>query len=255
MAVNQDVIGLKAGIADKALARAREKRFYLLVGLLFLGLVVVGFSKNYYFRPFFPEMGPMYSDLVRFHGVVMTAWVFLFATQTFLVSRKKVKLHMKLGWAGVGLAVLVLVTGYMVSIAAARRMHGTETDIGGIPPLEFMIVPLGDLVMFVILFGGAIYLRKRPADHKRLMLLTAANFLPPAAARMPVDELQALGAYWLFGLPTTLIAAALVYDTWRNRRLNTLFLGGAILLIVSFPLRLAIAGTETWERFATWLIS
>jgi hypothetical protein len=26
-------------------------------------------------------MGPMYSDLVRFHGAVMTAWVLLFAAK------------------------------------------------------------------------------------------------------------------------------------------------------------------------------
>ena len=252
MSVKENVLGRPVGVAGRAAARARENRFYLTAGLLFAVLVFVGFSKNYYLRPLF-GLGPLYSDLVRVHGVVMTVWVLLFATQTWLVSAKRVRLHMKLGWAGVGVAVLVIVTGYMVSIGALE--HQTAADRGGIPPLAFLIVPLADLVLFVLFFGLAIRWRKRPAEHKRLMLLTAANFLPPAAARMPIDALQALGPFWLFGLPTALLIAALVYDTWRNGRINKVFLAGSIILVASFPLRLMIAGTETWMAFAAWLAS
>ena len=160
---------------------------------------------------------------------------------------------MKLGWVGVGLAVLVLVTGYAVSIGAVD--HQTPEDRGGVPSLAFLVVPLADLVLYVLFFGLAIYWRKRPAEHKRLMLLTAANFLPPAAARMPVDFLHALGPFWLFGLPTVLTIAALIYDTWRNKKVNKVFLAGSIILIASFPFRLWIAGTETWMRIAAWLTS
>ena len=251
MAVNQDVIGIRAGIAEKAVSRAREHRFFLLVGLLFPLIVIGGFIKNYYLRPLFPEMGPMYSDLVRFHAAIMTAWVLLFAAQAWLVSAKKVKLHMKLGWAGVGLAVLVLVTGYLVAIASAQRGN----SVPNIPPDAFLIVPIMDLALFVIFFGGAIYLRKSPAEHKRLMLLSAANFLPPAAARLPIDVLQSLGPWWLFGLPTALTIGALTYDTWLTKKLNKVFFAGSILLIASFPFRLWFGGTETWLTIARWLTS
>lgn len=250
MAVNQSHISRPAANGQKAIARLKEKRFYLFSGFLFAALVFVGFSKAYYLRPLF-GLGPLYSDMVRFHGVVMTVWVLLFVAQAWLVSAKRVKLHMKMGWAGVAVAVLVLATGYMVSIGALE--HQTAADRGGIPPLAFLIVPLTDLVLFVLFFGLAIYWRKRPAEHKRLMLLTAANFLPPAAARMPVDALQAMGPFWLFGLPTVLVIAALVYDTWRSRRVNRVFLAGSIILIASFPLRLMIAGTGAWMHFASWL--
>lgn len=251
MAVRESLISGPVVISEKAAARAREKRFYLFSGILFVVLVVIGFSKNYYLRPLFPDMGPLYSNMVRFHGVVMTAWILLFAAQTWLVSTKRVKLHMKLGWVGVGLAVLVLTTGYAVSVGALE--HQTAADRGGIPPLAFLVVPLADLVLFILFFGLAIYWRKRPAEHKRLMLLTATNFLPPAAARVPIPFLLAMGPWWLFGLPTVLTIAALVYDTWRNGRVNRVFLAGSIVLIASFPIRIMIAGTETWMRFAQWL--
>jgi hypothetical protein len=252
MSVNQDLIGRPVGVNEKAVARAREKRFYLLAGILFAVLVFLGFSQKYYLRPFF-DLGPLYSDMVRFHAVVMTAWVLLFVTQTWLVSSKRVRLHMKLGWAGVVLAILVLTTGYAVSIGAVA--HQTAADRGGIPPLAFLVVPLADLALFVVFFGFAIYWRKRPAEHKRLMLLTAANFLPPAAARFPVESLLALGPVWIFGVPTVLTVAAIAYDTWRNGKVNKVFLAGSLLLIASFPGRIIIAGTDTWMLFATWLTS
>lgn len=220
---------------------------------MFPVIVIVGFSKNYYLRPFFPEMGPMYSDLARVHAVIMTAWILLFATQAWLVSSKRVNLHMKLGVAGVGLAVLVLVSGYLVSIGAIA--HQTAADRGGIPPLVFLVVPIADLVLFVVFFGGAIYLRKSSPEHKRLMILSAANFLPPATARFPVPSLLALGPVWIFGVPIVLTIAALAYDTWRNRKINKVFLAGSIVLIASFPLRIWIGGTEAWLRFAEWLTS
>jgi hypothetical protein len=251
MAVSESFIA-SAGAIGNASRRTREKRFFLLAGILFPVLVIVGFSRNYYLRPFF-DLAPLYSNMVRFHGVVMTAWILLFATQTWLVSSKRVKLHMKLGWAGVGLAVLVLVTGYLVSIGAIA--HQTAADRGGIPPLVFLVVPIADLVLFVAFFGLAIAWRKYPAEHKRLMLLTAANFLPPAAARFPVESLQALGPVWIFGVPTVLTIAALVFDTWRNKRLNPTFLIGSIVLIVSFPLRIVIGGTDAWMRIAEWMTS
>lgn len=250
MAVNENVLGGAVRVNEAAARRANEHRFYLIAGFLATALVFIGFSKQYYLRLLF-DMPPLYSNMVRFHALVMTVWVLLFAAQTWLISAKRVRLHMKMGWAGVGFAVLVLVTGYLVSIGGPS--HLTAADLGGIPPLSFMIIPLGDLVLFILFFGGAIMLRKQPAEHKRLMLLVAANFLPPAAARMPIEALQALGPFWLFGLPTVFTLAALIYDLARNRKLNLTFLAGTAILIASFPLRLWIGATDTWLRVAAWL--
>ena len=252
MAVSESLIGVVPGAAAKAAKRTRERGFFLLAGILFPLLVIIGFSRNYYLRPLF-ALGPLYSDMVRFHAVVMTAWILLFATQAWLVSSKRVNLHMKMGWAGVGLAVLVLVTGYCVAIGAVA--HQTAADRGGIPPLVFLVVPIADLAMFVVYFGLAIAWRKHPAEHKRLMLLGALNFLPPAAARFPVQSILALGPLWIFGVPTVLTIAALIYDTWRNRKVNWTFLIGSVVLIASFPLRMVIGGTDAWMRLAGWMTS
>jgi hypothetical protein len=81
------------------------------------------------------------------------------------------------------------------------------------------------------------------------------NFLPPAIARISVASLQALGPLWFFGLPTVLVLASIAIDTWRHKHLNTIFIVGALLLIVSYVGRLVVMGTDTWLTIATWLTS
>ena len=119
----------------------------------------------------------------------------------------------------------------------------------------FMAIPIFDLLLFSMLFGGAVYFRKRPAAHKSLMLLTAINFLPPAIARIPIAPLQNLGPLWFFGFPTALILVCLVIDWRRRRQLNTVFLAGAVLLIASYPVRMVLMGSAAWMQFALWLTS
>jgi hypothetical protein len=97
-----------------------------------------------------------------------------------------------------------------------------------------MIVPLFDLLVFALLFAAAILYRRRPAAHKRLMLLTAINFLPPAIARIPIASLQALGPIWFFGFPTALTRLCLGLDARRFGRVNWVFAAGAAVLIGSY---------------------
>ena len=137
----------------------------------------------------------------------------------------------------------------MTGIASAARGGG----VPGIPPLSFLIVPLGDVFVFAILFAAAIYYRKNARDHKRLMLLTVLNFLPPALGRFPFE--MASTPPFFYGVPDLLAIIFLVYDTRKNGRLNKVFLAGVLFLIVSHIVRLTLSGTDTWIRIATWLTS
>jgi hypothetical protein len=87
------------------------------------------------------------------------------------------------------------------------------------------------------------------------MLLTVINFLPPALARIPLASIAAAGPLFFFGVPTALALGLVIYDTWRHRKLNRVFLAGALILVVSYPLRIIISGTDAWMRFAAWVTS
>ena len=236
---------------DASTARLFDRRLFLVAAILFPLIVLAGFARTYYLRVFF-DVPALPSPVVHAHGLVMTAWVALFVTQVWFISSRRVKLHQRLGYMGVGLGVLIIVTGMPTALRAAK--YGSPSTPPDVAPLAFMIVPLFDLLMFAILFGAAVYYRRRPAAHKRLMLLTAVNFLPPAIARIPVASLQALGPLWFFGLPTVLMLLCLGLDARRNG-VHRVFLIGIALLIGSYAVRLAIMGTGTWMQVAQWMTS
>jgi uncharacterized membrane protein YozB (DUF420 family) len=233
-----------------ALQRRGDRRVFLTAIVLFVLVVVGGFARTYYLKGLFGTP-PLASLLVHAHGIVMSAWVALVVAQVWLIRSQNVALHKRVGIAGVWLAALVVVVGFFTAISAAK--NGSASFPPNIPSLAFLAVPFFDLVMMVILVGGAIYLRKRPADHKRLMLLALINLIPPALARLPFPSLRALGPLFFFGAPTLLTLIALGSDRWRTGTFNRAFVAGAFLLIASYPVRLMLAGTDAWMRFAKWL--
>lgn len=238
-------------MADSVLPRRRnlDHRFFAIASVAIIVAVLIGFGPTFYLKPFF-KSAPVARTIIYVHAFVMAAWVLLFVVQVYFISSKKIKLHQKLGMAGIGLAVLVFVTGMMVTLAAAK--YGTASAPPNIPPLEFMIVPFGDMIVFVILFGAALYYRKNSPNHKRLMLLTMINFIPPAIARFPGGLTNDYGPLWFYGVPTVITIALITLDTWYNRKLNKVFLFAGIFLIAAMWIRLPLSSTAPWLGFAQW---
>lgn len=240
------------GMDTSADRRLFERRLFAAAAVLFPLLVLIGFGRTYYFKQFFATP-PLPSSLVHVHGLLMTAWIALFVAQVGFISTKRVRVHQRLGYYGIGLAALIIATGVPTALRAAK--YGSTASPPDIPPHAFLIVPLFDLVMFAGFFAAAIYYRRTPATHKRLMLLTALNFLPPAVARIPAAPLQALGPLWFFGVPTLLGLVCVTLDARRHGRINKVLAIGLALLVVSYVARLTLMMTGAWMSVATWLTS
>jgi len=50
------------------------------------------------------------------------------------------------------------------------------------------------------------------------------------------------------------LLACVAFDTVKHRRLHPVFLWGTIFVIAMQPLRLLLAGTDTWMGFAAALV-
>lgn len=222
----------------------RERTLYTWVAVLIPVFVLIGFAPTYYLNSVFG--GRTLSGLAHLHGVVMTSWIVLFIVQVRLVAAHRVKLHIRLGVFGVFLTALVIVVGTITAISAAARGSGPG------PPLVFLAIPLGDILVFAILAGTSLYFRRRPDLHKRLMLLAALSILSSAIARFPLEFLQTPRGY--FGLIDLCVIASVAYDTVKNHKLHKAFALCTLLIIVSQPLRLMLSGTEAWMQFASWLV-
>ena len=229
-------------------ARVNDRRLYLLAAILFPLIVLAGFARSYYLKPFFhtPEFP---NRIIHLHGIVMTAWVLLFIAQVSLVAKRRTKVHQRLGYFGGALAVLVAIVGVLTALYAAAR-----GEKPGLSALQFLVIPLGDMLIFSILIGLALYFRRNLPVHKRLMLLAAINLLPPAIARIPFSFIYNNGPLAFYALTDLCLLAAVAFDTFKHRRLHPVFLWGTIFFIVLQPLRILLGGTDVWVRFAGALV-
>lgn len=227
-----------------------DHRFYFWAAVVATLVVFAGFARTFYLKGLFDT--PTLSQLLMAHGVIMTLWFALFIVQIRLVAANRTDLHRRLGAVGAALVVLILAVGVATAIDAGRRGASPEPSVS---PLVFMAVPLVQVVVFAVLVGIAIWYRRRSDIHKRLMLLATVSIVSPAIARLPFGFIQRAGLPAIIGL--TLLGAILcvIVDTVRNRRLHPAFGWGAAFVIVSWPLRLLLAGTEAWTQFAAWLVA
>lgn len=226
---------------------------YLFTALAGAVMVLIGFGPTYFLKARFHT--PALPTLVHVHGALMTAWVLLFLMQATLVATHRIQWHRRLGTVGAFLAVAIVVIGTVTAIRAGRLGH-----TGGPPSLMFMGFLLSLLLFFAIFVSLALLWRRRPAAHRRLMLLAAISLLGAAVVRIPFAKVPGLGFLGsggpggFFTLDNLLLYGCILRDTWRHRRLHPVLGFGAVALLLNEKLIWIFLATPTWNRMATWLI-
>lgn len=148
--------------------------------VLLVALMAVGFAKNFYLRAWLGTR-PL-TALAWAHGYLMSGWLLLFVLQCALIALGRTDQHRRLGrWTALT-AAGVVVLGVATIVAAARRNHAADN----LPQLGVTFVAYDglSLLLFATLVGLAIRARRRPAVHRRLMLMAMVALLPPAFGRL-----------------------------------------------------------------------
>ena len=212
--------------ASKARAPAVGRRFYLVMSLLMAAVFVAGFSQTVP-GDFGPAPGlPL---LLHAHGAVFTTWVLLFVAQPTFVARGSLALHRKLGWAGAGLAVLMVGMGWAATWLSIHN-HRVPTFF---PPGVFLMMNGIGMVVFAGLIAAGVALRRRAEWHKRLMLLATVSILGPGLGRLlplppgPAAPLVINGVILLFAL------AGPVADLVARRRVHPAYAWGIAAIVLS----------------------
>ncbi|HVF66875.1 MAG TPA: hypothetical protein VM914_04380 [Pyrinomonadaceae bacterium] len=245
LAVGERNVAARAGVAA---GRRRERLFYTGMAAAFVLTVFAGFARTYYLRPYF-DSKPLVT-ILHLHGLLFTSWIVLFVVQTALVAKRRTDVHRRLGVAGALLAALMVLVGVTTALVRAKA---ADVGPGGISPLAFLTVPLGDMLVFAILVGAGVYFRGRPDAHKRLMLLSTIAILPAAVARLPLNFIQQGGPPAFFGLSDLFIIPCLLYDLFARGRFHRATVAGGLLIVVSQALRGPVGNTSAWLAFAAWL--
>jgi len=232
-------------------AGLRAGRYFFLVMFAVAALIVfVGFAPTFYLRSLYAA--PALSTLVVVHGLASTAWIVLLLTQTLLVRSGRVHLHRRLGILGAALAAAMVALGVSVALQAAAA--GTLGVRFHQRPLEFLVIPLGQILIFGALVTAAIALRRRPAVHKRLMVIATLNLIAPAVVRAADSLFHIANPASALAVLVIGVAACIVYDIRTRGRVHPVFGIVGPMTLLSFPLRLAFSHTAAWHAAAEWLV-
>lgn len=215
------------GKATKARPRSR-----LFVGIACVGVLaaLTGFAKTF-FVPLFAGTFRAH-PMIYVHGIFLFGWVVFFLSQTLLVQSRKLSRHRALGWAGGALAIGVIASTIFVATLAGRRVaaSGARDVANG----ELFVVML-EMLVFASLIAAALWFRKRPEIHWRLMLLALVGSLGPAWFRFRHYFPEVDNPLFLYSvlLADSLIVIAIISDVFRRGRPHSIYIivgGGMIVL-------------------------
>jgi FtsH-binding integral membrane protein len=155
-----------------------SRYFYFCMSLVFPALVVWGFSRTVDANLF--HAAPPRPFLLWIHGAAFSSWVIFYIAQSGLVRIHKLSWHRFLGWFGTGLAAVMALLGLTIAVIMARFdtvvLHQTDAA-------PFLAIPFYDMIAFGVCVGLAIYWRKRPEYHRRLLFIATCGLMDAAVGR------------------------------------------------------------------------
>ena len=227
-----------------------EHHFFAWLAGSIVVLVFVGFARTYYLHSLFGM--PALSRFLHFHGAVMTGWIVWFAGQTFLITSNRIPVHRILGAFGAGYAVLVVLMGTTATLVAARREVRAHSE-SVYSVLTVLALELTQMALFAALVAFGVWFRNRTGHHKRLMILATFCILPNPIVRLFIWA--GLGSnIMILGFWASLVAAVVLFDSIRNRRVHPAFGFGATIIVVLLYLVYFGSRTPLWQHFAANMV-
>jgi hypothetical protein len=186
---------------------ATPRRFYLAISLLMLAVVTYGFSHTIGPGLLHTQRPVRDVILLSIHGAVFYGWMLFMVAQSALVRFRHIRLHRLLGWFGAADAALVLIMGLWATFHQPA-------------PLAIETVGVLSMAGFGVPVALAILWRKRPAYHRRLLLIGTAMLTNAAFARFPGTYLP---GHFFYAGTDLLIAIGVAHDLWKERSVHTVY--------------------------------
>jgi hypothetical protein len=218
-----------------------DRYFYFLMSFPITAVVAYGFSRTVgknLIHPVIPRPPILY-----LHAAIFTAWLGFFPLQSLLIRTRNVKWHRRFGQFGAGLAATMLVLGVTTAITMARfnavKLHQSDSDFG-------LMIPLFDMLCFGSTAALAIYWRKNPEYHRRLIFIATCALTAAGFGRFP--DWRLFPSDYFYAGVDILILFGVAHDLIVDRRIHRIYL---------FALPLFIAGqtivTYTYmHRLSYW---
>ena len=238
MALPGNVVGdARALLREEVIsAQRRGHQFYVGLTLFLIVTVVTGFWPSYFGT--FLSGGLARPLVMHVHGAIFTGWMALLFLQVGLAATGRVRTHRRVGTFGIWYGAAVLTMGVIATFAApVIHVHRGEWTVD--QAAGFLILPIGDMLLFGGFFGAAVKFRNKPEIHKRLIVAATVALAFAAVARMNF----APPLFFLIWM--TPMAALAVFDFYSARRVHKVTMLCIAVMVVLFP-RVLLVENEAW---------
>jgi len=216
-------------------AHAIDRWIFVFMAAWFIAIVLAGFIPDSLMKIEQVRAGqrPPFPMVLHMHAVVMGAFLLLLLAQTWLMATGRKALHMQLGVAGMLLAVLVVIVGFVLvptmyhqlwyaaqAATTPEAKASTQEGLRFWDNITLLQIRIG--ILFTLFIAIALKARGREAGlHKRMMILATAIPLPAGIDRIPWLPHTMPGSPWSVDLYTlAAISPMFVWDVVRNGRVH-----------------------------------
>jgi hypothetical protein len=242
-------VGIQTGsVAGRVVKTKRaglwDTYFYFAMSLVMTVVVVAGFSRTMGARIIHPTTPP--PTVLYIHAFVFYGWLAFLIFQSALIRTKNVKLHRTMGWFGVALGVVIPVLGIWTAITMNRIRYLVRHEADA---PAFMLIPFLDIACFTVTFALAIYWRKKPEYHRRLILIASCALTAAGWGRFPGALFQ--GPFFYIGVDS-LIFLGVVRDWIVNRHVHVVYryVLPAFVAVQAFAMYTAFTNQGYWLKIA-----
>lgn len=207
--------------------------------------------------------GRLQTDLparIHVHGISMTLWCLLLISQALLIRFRKQQLHKMMGRLSFILVPIILISGFHIGHASIAGLNLSEGDYYSSIALIF-----NALIVFGLLYGLAIYHRKKPMVHARYMIGTTFPMITPLTDRLIYNNfpfvmgflptIEGTPMVWLVGFFIADFALlSLVIWEWRHRKQWNIFLVILVLLLAYHMSVTFFYRFSWWQSVGDWIM-
>ncbi|HQU91539.1 MAG TPA: hypothetical protein PLK77_04540 [Pyrinomonadaceae bacterium] len=222
----------------------RYRSLYTTIGIIGLAAALIGFSKTF----IYPVAAGTFNApaIVYVHGAFTFGWVVLFLIQAVLIKAENWKLHFRLGILGIVAAIGTAFTMPFVGKFQVDR----DLALGlGETAISSILGTVTAAAVFLGFVGAAIWNRRKPDTHKRLMLIATIHVLWPAWFRFRhyFPSVQPPEIWFALLLADSLFVFAWIWDFRENGRVHPVLLYGSLFVITDHVFETFAFDSAPWR--------
>jgi hypothetical protein len=249
-------------------AHAIDRWIFVFMAGWFIAIVLAGFIPDSLMKIEAVQTGqrPPFPLVLHMHAVLMGSFLLLLLAQTWLMATGKRELHMRLGIAGMVLAVALVIVGFVLVGTNYQMLWGAvQSSTGAVRDDHLFTLRIWENIMLLQIRIGVLFalflaigLRARGGNaglHKRMMILATVMALPAGIDRIPWLPHTMPGSPLSVDLYTlAAISPMFVWDVVRNRRVHEAYW---IWAAVCLPFAVAVNllwDTPGWHATAKQIV-